>query len=548
MTKKPTAPPPPAPPPEEKPARPTWLEYLRRYSSATIAFVSHVILIWILSLWYFLPMLQQKEKEIPFPIQVIVPGVEGNTDDALADDAFEPAEEAAAPTEEVVEKAEERKRDVPVETPKETPKTIGYGEPAEELVEDVPVPLEDLDERAVLDALESSQKVATRAAPAFSNRNSDGRGQGVGKYGGSEATEAAVEMGLAWLAAHQSADGRWDSNHFNRLCPAPEKCTGSGLMSYDPAQTGLAVLAFLGAGYVPGRGTYGDRVARGLEFLLAEQNDAGLMGNGDLYNHAIATFALAEAYGMTRDRRLRRPIQSAVQYLVDAQQPSGGWSYTAKPREERNDSSITGFVVMALKAALVSGIHVPAECFAGAIRHFQRMTDTSTGIVTYADGGPQKERQGEGLVAVSLLSRLLLGQATDEPVIHHSVARLTANPPNLDRRDSIDNSEYYWYYGTLAMFHVGGRPWDNWNEKMIRCIVPHQIRGGHRAGSWEPDTKWGPNGGRLYETSINVLTLEIYYKYAPGYMQQMPDLARVWHDPATQLGSGPANRRRGDSE
>lgn len=516
---------------------------IRRSPPAVLSLISHSILLWILLVWLVFPGLFEKVDDRPkMPIQIHIAEISGNTDDEQADEMDDPAEESAAESAEDVPVVDnERAREVEEEKTEE--QTIGFGNQGAQDTPEQPEVQEDLDEKAVLDALEQVSRMSTREAPAFSTRNADGRRDGVGKYGGSELTESAVELGLAWLAAHQSADGRWDSNHFNRMCPSRDKCGGSGLMSYDPAQTGLALLAFLGAGYLPDEGSYGREVAAGIDFLLQEQSGEGLFGNGDLYNHSISLFALAEAYGMTRERRLRQAVQKGVRLLVDAQQPSGGWSYTRNPRAERNDSSISAFAIMALKAALVAGIHVPDKAFAGAIGHFRRMTDADTATVTYADRGPQFNRTGMGLVAVGLFCRLLLGQPTDDPVIHRAIARLSSNPPQYNRRQSLDNSMYYWYYGSLAMFHIGGIPWDNWNRSMIRCIVGSQQKAGHAAGSWEPDSKWGPNGGRIYSTAVNVLSLEVYYKYAPGYLQQMPDLERFWFAPVDDAGPGMGSGR-----
>ncbi|MBI4618439.1 MAG: terpene cyclase/mutase family protein [Planctomycetes bacterium] len=518
-------------PPSPVARRPGWRDRIERSRSTLLSLVSHGI--WIALVLLFYPAATPDEEEIRIPIQIHVPGVEGNTDDEQADDDVAPKEEAAAPTEEEVPQAEERKRDQADEPSEE--QVIGY---AEQGPASPPIPPveEDLDDKEVLDALDRVSRLASRVAPAYSHRNSDGRRDGIGRYGGSEDTEAAVELGLAWLAAHQSADGRWDSNHFNHLCPSPgERCSGSGLMSYDAGQTGLAVLAFLGAGYAPKRGSYGDEVSRGIDFLLQEQKEDGVIGNGDLYNHSIALLALAEAYGMTRDPRLKRAVTAGARYLQKAQQPSGGWTYTTSPRQERNDSSITGFVIQALKAAYVAGIRFPDDVFAGAVRHYRRMTDPDTGAVTYADQGPQFTRQGEGLVAVGLLCRLLLGEPRDGAALRRAVVRVASNPPSWAERESIDNSDYYWYYGTLAMFQVGGSEWGAWNRAMVRAIVPHQRRSGHAAGSWDPDGKWGPNGGRLYSTSINILTLEVYYKYAPEYLKEVPDLARFWLEPVREF-------------
>jgi hypothetical protein len=84
---------------------------------------------------------------------------------------------------------------------------------------------------------------------------------------------------------------------------------------------------------------------------------------------------------------------------------------------------------------------------------------------------------------------------------------------------------YYWYYGTYAMFQLGGQPWHDWNEKMKAALLPHQRRGGCEDGSWDAECPWSLTGGRVYATAINALTLEIYYRYERA--KEQPALDQV---------------------
>ena len=131
------------------------------------------------------------------------------------------------------------------------------------------------------------------------------------RYGGSDETEDAVSKGLAWLATHQDLDGGWSAASFNLHCHHFTQCLGKGLEEFDTGVTGLCVLAFLGAGQAPGLpGPYGQMVDRAIEKLVAGQRADGCLGaRGDryIYNHAIASFALCEAYSATRDSRWLKP-------------------------------------------------------------------------------------------------------------------------------------------------------------------------------------------------------------------------------------------------
>lgn len=74
---------------------------------------------------------------------------------------------------------------------------------------------------------------------------------------------------------------------------------------------------------------------------------------------------------------------------------------------------------------------------------------------------------------------------------------------------------YYWYYGSLAMFQVGGRHWDAWRKAMAPAILETQRRDAAdcRYGSWDPVDPWGPEGGRVYSTALNTMDLQVYFRY-----------------------------------
>src|SRR3990172_2809553 len=82
-----------------------------------------------------------------------------------------------------------------------------------------------------------------------------------------------------------------------------------------------------------------------------------------LYSHGIATIALCEAYGMTQDPRLREPAQKAVDWIVAAQHPErGGWRYSPGVG---SDTSVSGWMLMALKSGELAGLTVPESTYQG---------------------------------------------------------------------------------------------------------------------------------------------------------------------------------------
>ncbi len=199
------------------------------------------------------------------------------------------------------------------------------------------------------------------------------------RSGASTASEQAVERALDWLARHQDPDGRWDGgtaryedgtavqgdDDFTVHCPPGQTCFGEcAYCEADTALTGLALLTFLGAGYTHNDGKFATTVGNGLDFLLAQQKpDGDLRGTSKavgMYCHAMATLALCEAYALSLDDRLRTPAERAVSYVVRGRARDGqAWRY--EPSAPEGDTSILGWVVMALKSAREVGLRVPNQ-------------------------------------------------------------------------------------------------------------------------------------------------------------------------------------------
>lgn len=73
---------------------------------------------------------------------------------------------------------------------------------------------------------------------------------------------------------------------------------------------------------------------------------------------------------------------------------------------------------------------------------------------------------------------------------------------------------YYWYYGSYAMYQMGGSYWNEWNKAMKPAVLESQrTQGGSSHGSWDPIGPWGWAGGRVYSTALMVLCLEVYFRY-----------------------------------
>ena len=358
----------------------------------------------------------------------------------------------------------------------------------------------------------------------FQGRSADGKKAAVLSGDASNASENAVKIGLNWLTRHQNRGGEWSTWRFGLVCPGGDKCrrpsTGTDARNLDPATTGLALLCFLGAGKTHREGEYRNTVWKGLKYLMTDQDEEGAYGqrhNTLMYNHSIATFAIAEAYAMTHDERLKDSLRKAVLFINISQQPGGGWDYT-QAVTGRNDTSISGWVVMALKSAAAGGIAIPWETVFGAVQNFDQMTEKS-GEVIYANRDLGQGRKGVGMVAVGMLCRQFLGWPRTDPLFDRQARLMMKELPSWKALQSMSfNTMYYWYYATLALYQHGGATWKTWNANLRDMLCEKQRRDGHANGSWDPDGRWfGKVGGRVYSTTMAILSLEVYYRYLPIY-------------------------------
>lgn len=332
----------------------------------------------------------------------------------------------------------------------------------------------------------------------------------VAAGGGSADTEAAVAAALAWLASVQSRDGRWDADQFGAGRSGQDPTRAGAGIEADTGVTALALLTFLAAGHTHQEGDYQETVRRGLHFLMSSQAENGnLAGRADvfagMYCHGMSGVALAEAYGMTADKELKRPVERAVMYTLAAQHPrTGGWRY--RPGD-LGDTSQLGWQLMLLRSARIAGLDVPEDAFTGA-SVFLRYVSAGEhgGLASYRFN----EQISSPMTAEALACRQFLGLAPDSPTSREAGERLLSELPGV-----TGDNFYYWYYGTLAMHQLGGDYWESWNRALQQRLLSTQTPSGPYAGSWNPDSVWGGYGGRIYSTALATLSLEVYYRYLP---------------------------------
>ena len=347
----------------------------------------------------------------------------------------------------------------------------------------------------------------------YSLRNSQDRLAIAQQRGGSIETEKAVNDALQWLAENQEADGRWDASRWGagketQVFGHDRKGAGADA---DTGITGLATLAFLAAGHTHLEGPYQDQLRRALEFLVKQQSvDGSLAGDARLfakmYCHSMTLLALSEALALTGDQRLSRPVQLGVDYSVLAQnRQDGGWRY--QPGDS-GDMSQFGWQVLALHSARLGGAVVPATTM-DRMQNFLEKCSSGVG------GGLASYRPGQGpsttMTAEALLCRFVLDKTVPATTLMEASRKIATELPSAQHINL-----YYWYYGTLAMYHAGGPDWEQWNREMKIALLSTQVKTGADEGSWAPDCLWGSYGGRVYSTAMATLNLEVYYRYLPA--------------------------------
>lgn len=313
-----------------------------------------------------------------------------------------------------------------------------------------------------------------------------------------EKTEATIKGAVKWLAAKQQPNGSWGSGHGNE---------------YPVAMTGYTLMAMMSAGHLPGEGEYGKQVTRGMNYLLSCVRSDGYItsgGESNMYNHGIATIALAELYGTTRDPKLKAKLESAVKLIVNCQNREGGWRY--RPAITDGDISVTVLQLVAARAALNSGIEVPETTIKQGVNFVKLCYNPTSGGFTYQ---PRGNPPGFARTAAAIYSLQVCGRYDDREV-KTGADFLLAKPVT-------PHTEWFTYgsfYAAPAMYMIGGKTWEDWYAKMRKLLLEDHGGKFRREGDmcfWEPLD--GRGVGPVYSTSVYVTILAMPYHYIPLYQR-----------------------------
>lgn len=361
-------------------------------------------------------------------------------------------------------------------------------------------------------------------SPSYQSRSTALRQQQLASSGGTSESERAVVAAINWLARHQNPDGSWGCTKFASQCKDPS-CSkhlkagfgGGGGADYPTAATAFGLLPLLAAGQThQTKGPYQKVIENGLTWLIKNQDEeSGRFGSGNMYEHGLGTIAICEAYGLSKDPKLKNVAQGAIRFTEDAQNDiSGGWHYTANPPTV-DDTSVFGWQFMSLKSAQMAGLKVDPRTIANAKRFLTSVSKGKTGgMFSYMpESGPTP-----AMSAVGLLCSQHSGMKRIDPAMAEGMNYVTAN------LSGAKNDSYFLYYATQVMHNLPGPEWDTWNRNARKHLISTQIKEDCAAGSWAPT---GHSAGPVMSTSIHALTLEVYYRYLPIYKPVFPNEQKI---------------------
>lgn len=344
---------------------------------------------------------------------------------------------------------------------------------------------------------------------------------------------------LQWLAAHQCLDGHWDPARFAGWCEGTDRSSppgdDAGWDQHEVGVTALATLAFLSGGFVPrGDHEFARVVRRAFVWLKAAQGRSGLVCTRShptwLWDHAIATLAFVELYGMTESAFWRKPAVAALEALSGARAPGAGvWTYG--PRADGLDESLTLWAVLpifvarsierdAFRRGRPRPLEVDEPALAATLAWLERGTDPATGLLSLGQPGATAPDLPGGspreIGALGLLVRVMDCQDPQvEGALKQGATLLTTWLPEAGATRAAQE-DVLWWAGTLVSFACGRPRWEPWDDALEATVLREQIMGGdpcEERGSWAPQGEFGRLGGRVAATALMALCFSVYYRY-----------------------------------
>ena len=298
-------------------------------------------------------------------------------------------------------------------------------------------------------------------------------------------------------------------------------------MRHETAMTSLSLLALASCGHQPSDPTpEGVAMKKALGFVLRPeaQDKEGYFGQADgsrMYGHGITTLMLAEMLGMgadaAQDDLIREKTRRALDLILRAQKVSksdnnkGGWRYA--PDSGDSDMSVTVWQTMALRAAKNAGMDIPRGAIDDAVSYIRRLYQPDTerkGAVRLGGFGYQTKGREMSTTAEGMLAMQVCGQYDAEEVIGASDRLL---------KEGFKQGERWFYYTTYyyaqGMYQRGGKHAEEGRRLVTNLILPLQSR----EGWWEGINGEERQGGRVYATTLSMLSLAVKNHFLPIYQR-----------------------------
>ncbi|MBN2136829.1 MAG: terpene cyclase/mutase family protein [Sedimentisphaerales bacterium] len=297
---------------------------------------------------------------------------------------------------------------------------------------------------------------------------------------------------------------------------------------HHTTMTAFAIMAMLAVGHKPADQTKeGQAMRKALEFVLHQdrQEEDGYFGSKDgsrMYGHGIITLMLAETLGMgiddDQDAIIRKRLMKAVELILRAQaikksedRHEGGWRYNKDSTD--SDLSVVSWQLIALRAAKGAGIEVPKEAIDKAVDYVKRCyrqdsKDKTKGYFCYQPGDGSMRF---GSAAGGFLTLQICGQYDAPEVIGAADFFLDYDIPSLQDREHFYYGMYYYAQG---MFQRGGKYADRARKVVRELLLDRQ----QEDGSWPLGVR-DEEGGKVYVTSLAMLSMSIHFHYLPIYQR-----------------------------
>ena len=376
-----------------------------------------------------------------------------------------------------------------------------------------------------------------------------------GKGYGDAATEAAVYKALRWLKATQSPDGSWGTSPKYGLTRGMDKAAGAG----------FAILTFLAHGETPASKEFGPTVQSALDYLInsvyiVKDKQGNLVkdnngktpfvkmrgAGGSEYGFLIGTYALCEAYGMTKNPNAKKAAELTLKRIIDGQTATGGWNYNMArvTKDGPDDISFGGWAMQAIKAGKMAGMHPEGmdECIKKAVQCLKKRNYSERAGFVYRATTNHKGGGG-GLAGVGCLAMQLLG-FSKEPEVANALRVMSDWSPSLDAefpiklKGTLHNPQYYCYYAAQCKYQAGmsanATPanktlWQKWNAEMKQlypksittCVdektkqpltIPDATGKPQQMGHWINKDHYNYD---VMGTCLAALQLMVYYRYLP---------------------------------